>query len=441
MTGFAGASVSTRRVVMFVYGDISHDSRVLREAAALATAGHEVVVIARPADPLASQGHVERRDGFEIRAVPGPGGWRRPWWILGLPLRIVARIADRVRPALHAESTLAWLVIWRFAVGGWGRAAAAAAPAADVYHGHDLTGLAPAVQASRLHGGLVVDDSHEILLESGAYSRRPAWVRRRITRTERHLLVECSAIVSVNDALLAELGRRYVIPDLAVAIHNCPPRWDPPPIPDGRLRAALGVDADIPVAMYHGSFGPERGLEQLAEAILEPGLEAVHAAFLGYGSQRARLERLAAEPRFGGRLHVVDAVPPDELLGWISGADVDVMALQPTTLNHRLSTPNKLFEAIAAGVPVVASDFPAMQAIVCDDPSGPLGDVCDPTRPAAIAAAIRRIIEAPAEERLELRRRCRFAANERWNWETESAKLVEVYAELAGSIGPAGPAR
>ena len=92
----------------------------------------------------------------------------------------------------------------------------------------------------------------------------------------------------------------------------------------------------------------------------------------------AELEALAAAPRFGGRVHVLPAVPPDELCAWVASADVGVMAIQPSTLNHRLSTPNKLFECLAAGVPVVASDFPEMRRIVCDDPVGPLGVVAAP---------------------------------------------------------------
>jgi glycosyltransferase involved in cell wall biosynthesis len=419
------------RIVMFVYGDVTHDSRVLREAGSLADAGHRVTVIARTADVLARTGDAERRDGFEIRTIAVPGAWRRPWRVVGLPARLVARAIDRLRPGLGAEETLAWLVIWRFAIGGWARAAAAAAPPADVFHGHDLTGLPAAVAARRRLGGLVVYDSHEIFLESGAHARRPAWIRRRIAASEQRMIAESAAVVTVNEAILAELGRRYRLPR-GIAVHNCSPRWTPPPERDARLRAAMGVDPEAQVALYHGSFGSHRGLEELAAAALVTGLERLHVAYLGYGSQRSRMERLAAEPRFGGRIHILDAVLPDELPGWISGADVDVLAIQPSTVNHRLSTPNKLFEAIAAGVPVVASDFPAIRAVV-DDVAGPLGELCDPSDPRAIAAAIERILDAPPDERADLRRRCLTAAHEHWNWETESARLIELYRDLGAA--------
>jgi glycosyltransferase involved in cell wall biosynthesis len=146
------------------------------------------------------------------------------------------------------------------------------------------------------------------------------------------------------------------------------------------------------------------------------------------------VDELASDPRFGGRLHVVDAVPPAELLPWVASADVAVMPIQPSTLNHRLATPNKLFEALAAGVPVVASDFAEMRAIILGDPDGPLGAMCRPADVADVARAIRQIVELPESETAALRSRCLRAAHERWNWETESARLVALYEELARGL-------
>jgi glycosyltransferase involved in cell wall biosynthesis len=102
----------------------------------------------------------------------------------------------------------------------------------------------------------------------------------------------------------------------------------------------------------------------------------------------------------------------------------------PRTANERLSTPNKLFESLAVGLPVVSSDFPERRRIVADDPDGPLGALCDPTDIDSIATALRSVIELPATEREALRSRCLKAAHERWNWETEGARLLALYDRL-----------
>jgi glycosyltransferase involved in cell wall biosynthesis len=312
---------------------------------------------------------------------------------------------------------------------GWARDVGRAAPIADVYHGHDLPGLAAAVAAADRSGGLVLYDSHEIFLESGAYADLPGLVKHLIARQERGLARRAAALVTVNPAIGAELQRRLPVKRLVV-VHNCPPRWTPPERPRRLLRTAAKIPPDASILLYHGVFTNHRGLEQLAEASLEPGLERSHVVYLGYGASRPEVDALVADPRFGGRLHVLDAVDPSVLLDWVAGADVGVIPGQPSTLNHWLSSPNKLFEALAAGVPVAIMDFPYVHQLVLDDPAGPLGTVCDPADPASIARAVREILERPEKARLALRARCLAAAHDRWNWETESARLVTLYAEL-----------
>ena len=105
------------------------------------------------------------------------------------------------------------------------------------------------------------------------------------------------------------------------------------------------------------------------------------------------------------------------------------MPIQGDTLNHRLTTPNKLFEAMAAGVPAVVSDLPGMRAIVDDAGCGIL---VDPTDPRAIADAIRRIVELPEDEWLAWRQRCLDAAHDRYNWETQVEALLDEYGRLTG---------
>lgn len=456
---------------MFVYKDVTHDSRVLREGRTLRAAGYDVTLIAHtlPTDP---EGIVTSRLGdLDIIRVPVQAGWRRTWstirtpwrhWrsdaravasSLGrgprgwpdalllvllrvgvLPLTLLAVLASVVPAVLVPRSPNAdlvdWLLRWRFGVLAWNRVAADVAPAAAVYHGHDLTALPAAARTAERTGARLVYDSHEIFMESGRNALRPRWARWLFTALERRWVRRADAMVTVNDALAADLQQRLQ-PRRIVAIHNTPPRWSPPSVRPDLIRDAAGIPADAPVALYHGQFFPHRGIDELAHALLEPGMERMHAALLGFGPEEARLRVLAAEPRFAGRLHVLRGVPPDELLPWIASADVGVSAVAPSTLNHRLATPNKLFECLAAGVPVVISDLPAMRGVVLGDPSGPLGAVARSLAPAEVARAIREVVERPADEVAAMRARCLAAAHDRWNWEIESARLVALYRELA----------
>jgi glycosyltransferase involved in cell wall biosynthesis len=410
------------RVAMALYGDLTHDSRVIREAETLAGGGWAVRVYSLAGSPPAGSS-VESVAVLPDGASVLPDG-SSPFLRASTGSRL-ARLRARVT----------WAVGYARTLRAWGRTIVAAEGEVDMWHVHDLTGLLAVGPLVRSPIRLVYD-SHEVFLESGTATRLPATLRRALQKYERHLTHKAEALVTVSDSTAAVLGRRLG-PAEVVIVRNCPPRWTPAEDDPLRLRAALQLAPDDPIALYHGGFIPGRGIEQFSEALLEPGVERVHGALLGFGPMRDQLRAMAAEERFGGRLHVLDAVPPDELLGWVSGADVNVIPVQPSSFNNRIGSPNKLWEALAAGVPVVVSDFPELRRVVLEDPQLPLGATCDPTSRPSIAAAIRAIVEQPAEERAALRRRCQDAARRRWNWETEGDKLLALYRALL----PVGPGR
>ena len=417
------------KIVMFVYDDVTHDFRVRREARTLADDGHDVTIIGRPSDLLDTMPNEERLDGIRVLRVPLPHRWRRLWRIAGAPLRTAAVAWARLRGRTGGGRTLSWLVIWRFATTGWAQHAAAASPRADIVHGHDLSGLLAAAAAAGQLGTRIVYDSHELFVEAGTVATQPDWARRGLIGTERRLAREAIGVVTVNQAIADELVRRYGV-DPPTVVHNCPPRLGRPPDRQ-RLRSALALDHDVPVIICHGALSPHRGIEETALALLEPGLGAAHLVLLGKAT--ATSAAILAMPGLRGRVHLVPPVAPDDVVDWIAGADISSMPIQPTSLNHRLSTPNKLFESLAAGVPVLSSDFPARRAILLGDPAGPLGAVCDPEQPTAIAAAMRSILDQPLDAREALRERCLVAAQERWNWETEGDHLVGLYRRLGGA--------
>jgi glycosyltransferase involved in cell wall biosynthesis len=104
------------------------------------------------------------------------------------------------------------------------------------------------------------------------------------------------------------------------------------------------------------------------------------------------------------------------------------MPVQPDTLNHRLNTPTKLYDAMGVGVPVVASDLPGIAPIVTETGCGVL---CDPEDPADIARAIREVIDASDPDRVARRLACLRAARERYSWRLQARELLGVYERLA----------
>lgn len=189
-----------------------------------------------------------------------------------------------------------------------------------------------------------------------------------------------------------------------------------------RFHARLALPAETPIVLYQGGFSRDRGIEQLIDTL--PSMPGVALVLTGYGYLDAELRARAAEPGLAGRLRVLPAVPPSELLKWVASADVVAMPIQPTTLNHRLTTPNKLFEAMAAGVPVVASDLPGMEPIVRETGCGLL---VDPSSPIAIADACRQLLEASFAERTAWRERALRAAHDTYSWDHGAAAVQCLY--------------
>jgi glycosyltransferase involved in cell wall biosynthesis len=214
---------------------------------------------------------------------------------------------------------------------------------------------------------------------------------------------------------------------LPVIVMNCSYRFDPPVPRERRFHDALGLDPATRVVLYHGGLFPDRGIEQLMDAIRD--VSSAVLVLMGYGVLEPMLRERAADPATGGRIRLLPAVPPDELLAWVACADVVAMPIQPSTLNHRLTTPNKLFEAMAAGVPVVASDLPGMATIVRATACGLL---CDPADAASIATALRTILDASDEERHAYGRRGLEASQTEYSWERQAAILLAEYGRLTG---------
>ena len=406
-----------RRVGVALYGDLTYDSRVRKEARTLAEAGYLVTIVC-----LASQG--ERSDLPENVDV------------VVLKPSAKAVIPGSTNPFRRSRrgrigsvaARAAWLAAYVRGLRAWGRLAVEVAGPTDIWHAHDLTGLAAI--APYIHDDTpIVYDSHELFLEQGTAAQLPQPVRRLLRTYEGRLVSHTSSVITVNDEIAKVLRRRYKPTEIAV-VHNCPDRWAAPARRPSLICEAAGIPPGAPIVLYHGGLTGGRGVELLMDALLLDGLEGVHLVLMGYGDKRDEFRSTAESGRGHQRIHVLDPVPPSGLLPWVASADVGAMPNPGLTRNDRFSSPNKLFECFAAGTPVIASDFPTMRRIVVDNPGGPLGAVCDPSRVESIADAIRSVLRLNSAEMDELRARCLRAAAVRWNWDEEAKTLLSVYSRI-----------
>lgn len=381
-------------------------ARVLQRATANETALSPVPVVAKPA-----QARRPLVDGV-------PKSLRGTWF--GRPLRHVKGVIGRARRRL---------MIYPIRPIAWAVALDAVVEPADLWHGMWATSLPALDRLRRSHGGRTVYDSRDIYMHARSMEGLGRTWRWLLGGLERRWARRCDAILTVNDAYAEILARRFEVPRPPV-VRNTPARYSQlTPRPD-LLRQRLDLAATTRIVLYQGGLMTERGIEQGMEAILS--VPDAMFVLMGFGSQEDTMMRLGRSDRYRDRVRFVDPAPPADLLDWTASADVMLMAIQPTTLNHRYTTPQKLWEAIAAGVPVVASDLPGMAAVVHETGCG---ELVDPTDPADVARGILAILDLPAPDRRALEARCR-AGGEVYCWEHEVDVLLDLYERL---VGPAGP--
>lgn len=373
---------------MLLHKEVDYDARVRREARALADAGHRVTVLDLPRDPGA--GERVLAGGVVARSVTPPRWGRRklPGQLhRGIFLGSFVRAAVRLRP--------------------------------DVVHAHDAAMLAPGLLAARLAGARLVYDSHE--LATGVQWRTRFWAF--VVRTlERVAVPRADAVVTVSDGIARTLRVRYRLPRAPVVVRNVPDVDGAAPA-GGDLRREIGV-GDAPLILHHGSAARGRGCEALVGAVAR--LPEPHLLFLG-PENRADVERLEAAARAAGvadRVHITARVPVGDVLGAAAQADVGVSLLEDTCENHRLALPNKVFDYLAAGLPVVVSDLPELGRLVRERG---IGAVARPGDEADIARALSEVIEAAGADGLRDRV---AAASAELRWSRERERLQALYAEL-----------
>ncbi|TMC14664.1 MAG: glycosyltransferase family 4 protein [Chloroflexi bacterium] len=225
--------------------------------------------------------------------------------------------------------------------------------------------------------------------------------------------------------MVEEICRRYHVPEV-VLIRSVPEYRSV--AKSERLRDQLDLKPEVRIALYQGNLQPNRGLEKLirAAAFLEPDIMIVLMG-KNVGSTQAQLEALMASEGVTDRVRILPPVPYAELLDWTASADVGLnVASSGYSLNVRYFLPNKLFEYLMAGLPVLTSPLEAMVDVV---QTYDVGQVFPSLEPASIGETINRILADPIELARQRSNALAAAKNELY-WEKESLRLIQLYQEI-----------
>lgn len=291
---------------------------------------------------------------------------------------------------------------------------AALALDADLYHFHDPEFLPWAVGLARA-GKQVVYDAHE---DVPAQIRGKDWIRARVRARvagavgllEQACVGRLDAVVSPSAAALERL-RPYQPRGALVANY---PRLD-------ELRPAARWDDRLRAACYVGGITRVRGARELVDAMAHAGAELQLAGAISPPDLRDELERSAGWPR----VRYLGRVAHDRVPALLASVKVGVIPLRPIPA-YAGAFPVKLFEYMAAGLPVVAIDVPRWRGLLDAHDCGVSVPYGSPRR---LGEAIARLLDDDARASA-MGERARSAAERHYSWETQAAVLIDLYREL-----------
>lgn len=233
----------------------------------------------------------------------------------------------------------------------------------DLVQVHDLPALEAGVELAAKWGTPLAYDAHELYPEQKSFSSKQ---RKICSLAESRLIKKADLVFAVNDSIGAEMASRYKIEKPLIVLNAIDPLPEFDPLAQyDLLREKTGLPASSKVLLFQGGFSPFRNLENLVAAmalVKDPNIVLVMMGFGAFGDVlKARAKRLKL---LDSKVYFLEAVSPSELLQHSASADIGIIPYPHVDLNSYYCTPNKLFEFIQAGLPILANDSPELNRFV-----------------------------------------------------------------------------
>lgn len=293
----------------------------------------------------------------------------------------------------------------------------------DVVHFHDPELMFLGVIFSML-GIKVVFDVHENVPQDIKDKYWiPGWLRGGVSLIYRVIEFMCVRFFSAIVAATPDIYQRYPS-KFGVLLQNYP-----------RLEEFSFVcednfddkEPEFSVA-YLGAITRIRGVDNIVRSLSLLGDKTVCLKLAGFFQEEGHRQDLESLPEWK-HVNFIGKVSREEVGGFLSSAKAGLVTFLPAN-NHINAQPNKLFEYMAAGIPVIASDFPLWRKLI---ERYDCGYLVDPESPESIASAIKEIQENPDLAKAKGLNGKRAIQSE-LNWEVESRRLVDLYKRLEKQV-------
>lgn len=365
--------------VLAVTNDISADQRVRRTATTLQKMGMEVTVIGRKLPGI------QFKEPYPFHTIHLSLCFRKgPLFYAGYNFRLLLRL---LRIPVH-------LLV-----------------------ANDLDTLPAVYLASRLRRKPLLYDSHELFTGVPELVNRP-YIRRIWELMEAFLLPRIRYACTVSPLIARHYKEKYGI--TMQVIRNLPVSR---PVPvDHALFLRQGKERII---LYQGALNLGRGLESAIRAMQYT--KGIRLVLVGTGDMEAALKRLVQELGLDDSVTFTGRIHPDNLPGYTRQADVGISLEEDMGLNYRYAMPNKVFDYIMAGVPVLVSDLPMLRSLIENHGIGKVAASSDPGRLAELFQEM-----SVSNERANWKHNLAEAASELC-WEKEEPRLMVLIRETLAS--------
>jgi glycosyltransferase involved in cell wall biosynthesis len=298
----------------------------------------------------------------------------------------------------------------------------------DLIHIHDiyLTGaglLAKRALARQGRQVKLIYDAHEYV--AGCPGNDPLDNRAYIA-FEQAIAPRYDAVVTVSEPIADAMARHLKLAQRPVVVHNSPDPAMAQPSPNGTVRTAAGLTPDVPLLVYSGVIQPQRNVEAVVRAL--PALPGVRFAVVCVPNPAVPLARalldLAGQLGVADRVHLLRPVPPEAVSSYLAGADLGIDPMSQDFPQHAYCLPNKLWDYLRAGLPVVVANNESEAALVRAEH---FGVVFESDSPKQLAAAVTSVLARRDEYGAAVRA---SQLVEAYAWPRQMDRLAALYSRL-----------